>query len=186
MELTEHESLFCQGLATISLIETLDRLNFLNSEYYKENVEFNVNNDIIKEILDKSRLGNPATLQIFLYILLVMPKEIIEKATITSWEKEFKKEINSEFLSVTTTYQGESSDNLDSIELFRHLRNSVSHFKCTYVTEDDDNYIIFKDENPSDDSQSCEIKMLTSNAEKLMKFLMEKIMTYLDNRWENR
>ena len=186
MELTEHESLFCQGLAIISLIETLDGLDFLNSEYYKENVVFGDNNDIIKEILDKSRLGNPATLQMFFYTLLVMPKEIIEETTIISWEKEFKREINSDFLHVTTTYTSELRNGLNSIKLFRHLRNSVSHFKCTYVTEGDDNYVIFKDENPSDDSQKCEIKMLTSDAEKLMKFLMEKIMTYLNNRWKNR
>lgn len=133
MELTEHESLFCQGLAIISLIKTLDRLDFLNSEYYKENVVFGDNNDIIKEILDKSRLGNPATLQMFFYTLLVMPKEIIEETTITSWEVEFKRDINSYSLDVTTTYPDESAEDSTSIQYFRHIRNSISHSKCTYV-----------------------------------------------------
>lgn len=189
MELTEHESLFCQGLAIISLIETLDRLDFLNSEYYKENVEFGDNNDIFKEILDKSRLGNPATFQMFFYMLLVMPKEILsgfEETTITSWEVEFKRDINSYSLDVTTTYPGESAEDSTSIQYFRHIRNSVSHFKCTYVEKNDKHYVIFEDENPGNESQKCKIEMLTSDAEKILNFLVKKMMTYLNNRWENR
>lgn len=186
MELRGHESLICQWLATISLIETLDGLNFLNSEYYKENVVFNVNNDIIKEILDKSRLGNPATFQMFFYMLLVMPKEIIEETTITSWEVEFKRDINSYSLDVTTTYPDESAEDSTSIQYFRHIRNSISHSKCTYVEKNNKQYVIFKDENPGNNSQRCEIKMPTSDAGRIMEFLYQKMMIYLNNRWKNR
>ena len=49
MQLKEHESIFCQALAITSLLEELDRTDFLNTDYYNENVEFSANNDNIKK-----------------------------------------------------------------------------------------------------------------------------------------
>ena len=63
MNLTKQESIFCQALAMTSLLEKLSNRDFLNSDYYNENITFVENNDNFKKILKASGLGNPATMQ---------------------------------------------------------------------------------------------------------------------------
>ena len=48
MNLTEQESIFCQALAMTSLLGELSNKDFLNSDYYNENITFIGNNDIFK------------------------------------------------------------------------------------------------------------------------------------------
>lgn len=77
---------------TSLLVELSDR-DFLNSDYYNQNIIFAENNDNFQKILKASGLGNPATMQIFLYILLVMPKETLsglDDRTLNSWENALK------------------------------------------------------------------------------------------------
>ena len=94
MNLTKQESIFCQALAMTSLLEKLSNRDFLNSDYYNENITFVRNNDNFKKILKASGLGNPATMQMFLYILLVMPKETLsdlDDGIINLWGDDLKK-----------------------------------------------------------------------------------------------
>lgn len=58
-----------------------------------------------------------------------------------------KKNLQLYRLSVTTTYPGESSSELSTIDYYRHIRNAVSHAKCVYETEDGRTYVTFKDKN---------------------------------------
>lgn len=189
MNLTEQESIFCQALAITSLLTELSDRDFLNSDYYKKYISFTGNNAIFKEILDRSRLGNPATMQMFLYILLVMPKETLSglnNSTISSWGNELKTKIPSFSPVVTTTYLGESNSNLTTIDYYRHIRNAVSHSKCVYKTENGRCYVTFIDEKPKQASQHCEIKMLTSDVGKMLGLLQKQIMTYLNAQWSKR
>ena len=97
MNLTKQESIFCQALAMTSLLEELSNRDFLNSDYYNENITFDRNNNNFKEILKASGLGNPATMQMFLYILLVMPKETLsdlDDRIINLWGDDLKKNFN--------------------------------------------------------------------------------------------
>ena len=97
MNLTKQESIFCQALAMTSLLEKLSNRDFLNSDYYNENITFVRNNDNFKKILKASGLGNPATMQMFLYILLVMPKETLsdlDDGIINLWGDDLKKNFN--------------------------------------------------------------------------------------------
>ena len=185
MDLTEQESIFCQALAMTSLLAELSNREFLNSDYYNENIIFAGNNDNFKEILKASGLGNPATMQMFLYILLVMPKETLsglDDRTINSWEKDLKTTIQSFNPSVITTYPGEFNDDLSTINYYRHIRNAVAHAKCIYEVEDGRAYVTFKDENQSK-SYYCKIKMLTSDVGSILEVLEKQIMTYLNRRW---
>lgn len=185
MDLTEQESIFCQALAMTSLLAELSNRDFLSSDYYNENIIFAGNNDNFQKILKTSGLGNPATMQMFLYILLVMPKETLsglDDKTINSWENVLKTTIQSFNLSVTTTYPGESSSDLSSVNYYRHIRNAVSHAKCVYEKEEGCTYVTFKDENPKK-SYQCEIKMLTSDVGSILEVLQKQIMIYLNRRW---
>lgn len=49
MNLTEQESIFCQALAMTSLLGELSNKDFLNSDYYNENITFIGNNDNLKK-----------------------------------------------------------------------------------------------------------------------------------------
>ena len=53
MNLTKQESIFCQALAMTSLLKELSNRDFLNSDYYNENITFVRNNDNFKKILRK-------------------------------------------------------------------------------------------------------------------------------------
>ena len=184
MNLTKQESIFCQALAMTSLLEELSNRDFLNSDYYNENITFVENNDNFKKILKASGLENPATMQMFLYILLVMPKETLsglDDITIDSWENALKTIIQSFNPSVTTTYPGESSGDLSTVNYYRHIRNAVSHAKCVYETEDGRTYVTFKDKNRNPQNQyHCEIKMLTSDVGSMLEVLQNQIMEYLN------
>ena len=188
MKLTEQESIFCQALAMTSLLGELSNKDFLNSDYYIENITFTGNNDNFQKILRASGLGNPATLQMFLYILLVMPKETLsnlDDVTINSWKNALKTIIRSFNISVTTTYPGESGSDLSTVNYYRHIRNAVSHAKCIYETEKGRTYVTFKDENPTK-NHYCEIKMLTSDVGSILEVLQKQIMIYLNRRWSHR
>ena len=184
MNLTKQESIFCQALAMTSLLEELSNRDFLNSDYYNENITFVENNDNFKKILKASGLDNTATMQMFLYILLVMPKETLsglDDITIDSWENALKTIIQCFNPSVTTTYPGESSSELSTIDYYRHIRNAVSHAKCVYETEDGRTYVTFKDKNRNPQNQyHCEIKMLTSDVGSMLEVLQNQIMEYLN------
>lgn len=69
MNLTEQESIFCQALAMTSLLVELSNKDFLNSDYYSENITFAGNNDILQEILKASGVGNPAVIYLLLTII---------------------------------------------------------------------------------------------------------------------
>lgn len=184
MNLTEQESIFCQALAMTSLLVELSDRDFLNSDYYNQNIIFAENNDNFQKILMASGLGNPATMQIFLYILLVMPKETLsglDDRTLNSWENALKTIVSSFSLSVTTTYPGESSSNLSTVNYYRHIRNAVSHANCVYETEKGRTYITFKDEDTRK-LYHCEIKMLTSDAGRILEVLQKQIMIYLNRQ----
>ena len=184
MNLTEQESIFCQALAMTSLLAELSDRDFLNSDYYNQNIIFAENNDNFQKILKASGLGNPATMQIFLYILLVMPKETLsglDDRTLNSWENALKTIVSSFSLSVTTTYPGESSSNLSTVNYYRHIRNAVSHANCVYETEKGRTYITFKDEDTRK-LYHCEIKMLTSDAGRILEVLQKQIMIYLNRQ----
>ena len=73
--------MFCQIIATISLIAELINNDFLKSEYYQKlnwsDSEINIQK--IKKILAASGLSNPAMMQMCLYALLVIPRELLNE-----------------------------------------------------------------------------------------------------------
>ncbi len=186
MILTENESIFCQALAMTSLLSTLNNNNFLCSNYYNE-LRFDSNESNIRKILQASGIGNPATMQMFLYILLVMPKEIFNDSN-DSWIKKCVTETNTQVAnlvhSVSTTYPDESAEKLGSINFYRHIRNAVAHSKCSYKTINNTAYVTFTDQNPRNINQHCEITIRTSNVGIVLNCLQIKMMEYLNSHCE--
>ena len=68
----QYDSYFLQALATTALITALDNPDLKDDLF--QILKFN--NDSFKNIIKLSGIGNPATLQMFLYALLVAPYEM--------------------------------------------------------------------------------------------------------------
>lgn len=175
----EVQSLFSQSLAIVALFYVLDCRNFLDSGYY-ENIEFPDNNVQFKYILKKSGIGNPALLQMFLYILLVVPKEILKSDSMANYEQ-LKGEFNMLCETIIncpytkSTYDGELDFN--KINYYRHIRNAISHSRCYYMTIDDIKYVKFCDKNNS--QRNCEIVIKTEDIGKIVDLLFKQMLNYL-------
>lgn len=188
MNLTENESIFCQALAMTSLLAELSNNDFLNSDYYN-NLKFQGNEYNFRKILERSGLGNPATMQMYLYILLVMPKELLG-ITETDTLDTFKEEINRLFIrtieNVTTTYRNEDQTDVTTIDFYNHTRNSVAHSKCKYEIVENKCYVKFCDVNMRDTTQHCEIVIETGKVGEIIEKLMVLLMDYLNRQWSSR
>lgn len=187
MNITENESIFCQALATTAFITELSNSEFFKSDYYKK-MNFQNNNEIIKIVLEKSGIGNPATMQMFLYVLLVMPKEMFDRFD-SSYINRYTKEINELCIelvesSTKSSYFGE--DCISNINYYKHIRNAVSHSRCFYKKIGDMCYVEFCDINIKNKDENCQIVIKTSNVgvimEKLQKQLMELINMEINKR----
>lgn len=174
--MTENESMFCQVLSNVSLLVELWNNDFLNSCYYNHQMhwssvgETNANN--IKKILAISGLGNPAMLQMFMYALLVMPKELLGNDYCKDL---FNKEVQQYAVEWHSTYPNES--NLTSVNFYRHIRNAVAHSRCTYSVENQISFVTFKDR---DGNNNFSVKIATGNVGKIFELLLRELMKILN------
>ena len=187
MNITEHESIFCQALAITSLMAELSNTEFLKSEYYKK-MNFQSNDKLIKYILNESGIGNPATMQMFLYALLVMPRELFEKIDIQNMDK-CKNEINrlcSKLVETATNSTYSRENNINNIDYYKHIRNAVSHSKCSYTKINGVCYVNFYDTNVRDKNQTCHIIIKTLNVGIILEQLQKQLIEFLNMELNKR
>lgn len=158
-KITPEKSLFLQSLATTSLLAELQNNDFINSEYFS-NLKFD--NNSFKQILVTSGIGNPACMQMMIYALLIIPKEILTE--------EVYSEINSKFIDInkkidgmveegsSTNYKSDQSLTEYRMDYLRHIRNAVSHARCEYKSDNNKNFVTFKDISTTG-NECCEIKI---------------------------
>ena len=173
MSLSQEKSLILQALATTSLLAGLSNSEFLNSDCFND---MKFENESFKEILKMSGIGNPATMQMFLYALLVIPKEILTDSIYAGISKRFyeaNKYIDElvEKDETTSTYE----DDKKLIDYIYHIRNAVAHSRCTYETRGGKNYAIFYDEKNSDEKCTIVIECFKVGVicEKLQSILLD-------------
>lgn len=172
------ETILSQALTMIALLHELDESNFLESDFFKNNCfkENNDNNSNFKKILNQNGIGNIATLQMFLYILLVMPKEILN-------DKQFQNELNEKIkildFSLETSYPGENKEN---VNLYKHIRNAIAHSRCFSILENNIYYLQFEDVNPKNDKHRCKIKMEISQVGLMFLEVQKSMMKFLNNK----
>lgn len=178
-KISEKESLLLQCLAITCFLAELSNNDFLGSDYFN-NLTFA--NEACKEILIKSGLGNPATMQMMLYALLVVPKEILSGTEYIEFEDHSKK-INPLMASLVeeetfSTYDNENSK--EKINYIRHIRNSLAHSKCKFTVENYKNYVFFTDSGKN--SKQCSIKIECYKVGKVLMELQKLIMEYYNSR----
>ena len=132
----EDDLLFQSYFCFILLIE-LQRHLFLESDFFKD-MSFGA--PWIKTELAKLPLENQGSALIALYVMLVVPKELI-------WDKYPEdQDALSDFLrahtqNTRTTYGTDQP----RVNFLRHIRNAVSHARVAFRPHD---VIIFRDRNP--------------------------------------
>lgn len=180
--ITQKDSLLLQILSNTVLLAELSNADFLKSDYFQK-LQFSNKN--CKEILFFSGIGNPATMQMMLYALLVIPKEFLSQSNDTKLE-EYITDINSFVYkkieqgaeSTYSTYSGE--ENVMNINFVKHIRNAVAHSRCKYSSENYTNYVVFTDTDNK--FHECNIKMKTQNVGLLLGKLQQIIMEYISNK----
>lgn len=181
IESGENEYIFCQAIANLSLLSQLSINNFLGSDYYNtmswSMPEQNQHN--IKTILDRTGMGNPAMMQMFLYVLLVMPKELLGG---DYCKDDFNREVQKYMSSFryNSTYPGE--DTIENANYYRHIRNAIAHSKCEYTIDNGKSYVIFRDGNPNNRNEFCKIMIQREDVGKVLDFLMRKLMEVVNEK----
>ena len=178
ISITEEESLLLQCLSITALLGELSNDNFLDSPYF-ERLPFA--NEGYKKILKMSGIGNPAAMQMMLYASLIVPKELLSRTAYNDLET-YITIINPLVYSLIeqdtySTYDNEEST--EKINYFRHIRNAVAHSKCNYFSENQKNYVVFKDNMKS---KKCEIKMECLKVGVVLTELHKLIIEYHNNK----
>ena len=176
MSISQVDSLLYQSVSMCMLLTELIHKEFLESDFYKKCC-FQKENSAVKEILSNSGgIGNPATLQTMLYLLLVCPRESLsetEKQELDQTVNDFCKKLN------PSNYNSSYSSDRKSVDFSRHLRNAIAHSLCEYPAA---GKMIFKDINPKNNKETFEIKIDSNNIEQLLELLQVKIISFLTKR----
>lgn len=174
--LTEKESMLCQIIATTSLIIELINNDFLKSEYYRKlnwsGPEINI--QYIKKILAASGLSNPAMMQMCLYALLVIPRELLDEHSEIA--EAFNEETKKHICSYISKYRSE--ENKEKSDYYRHIRNAVAHSRCEYTIKNGICYVTFNDQKG--ENQTWSVTMKTADVGMLLHILKIELMKVLN------
>ena len=176
MLISQTDSLLFQSLTMCRLLFELHQKNFLESDFYNERC-FQNDNGVSKKILSLSGgIGNPATLQTMLYLLLVCPRESLddkEKNKLDNAINDYFKKLDP--LCYSTHYRSDKT----AVDFSRHLRNAIAHSSCEYPAA---GKMIFKDINPKNKRETFEIKIDSYKVEQLLELLQKLIIEFLNER----
>jgi len=150
MGYTQDDNLLIQSYFTLGLLMELNNQKFLESEYFK-NIEFQ--DTIVKANLPSYGIDNQGTLMIFLYVTLVLSKQLLSE----KFPEEFIKlntTIDQIKISAVSTYKKDK----DGIDFIRHIRNSVAPARVEFNPTIS---VTFIDENNS--NEECKITIALKN-----------------------
>ena len=156
MNLTNKESLMLQSLATCQFLSELDNNLFLESAFY-ERMKFG--NPQSKMIMTQSGLGNPATMLMMLYGLLVIPYELM------------KEDIES--LDGLVRNLAEGAPALGNSIVY--LVEAVKNCNVEFINEDDKGYVLFNNS----------LRIESSKVGLLMNQLQILAMMYFNRKMSN-
>ncbi|MGN0787968.1 MAG: HEPN family nuclease [Candidatus Onthoplasma sp.] len=171
----EYDSFILQALATTSLLAELSNNGYLSTEHFK-NLKFE--NEFFKKILKLSSIGNPACLQMFLYALLVIPKELEEKGQVKLQLTNLNNEIDKLKISLVSTYTKEPN-----FKYIKHMRNALSHGNCFFSTINGNTIVAFKDCNTRNKKEYCEITISTFNVGTILMYIQKILLSYFKDKY---
>ncbi len=131
--LAQDENMILQLLISISFITELHKSKFLESKYFEE---MHFDNASIKMYIEKIKIDNQGMLLMYLYSLLLVPKEVIYLEYQTDYDL-LDKKIDSIKTASQSTYQYDKPNT----QYIKHIRNALAHGKVEYIEKN----IVFKD-----------------------------------------
>jgi hypothetical protein len=167
MEYTQEENLLIQSYFTTALLTELHNQNFLTSEYYKN---ANFEDNFVKENLPSIGIDNRGTLLIFLYTMLLVPKQLIEN-DFPSEFAELNNKVNQIKSEANSTYRNDS----ETIDYIRHMRNAVAHARFTFIPNQ---AVTFTDENNR--GEKCTITIPLNKVGFFLTELQKVFMKYIE------
>lgn len=170
-ELTQEENLLIQAYMTTGFLAELNNNDFLNSDYYKD---MNFQDKYIKDHLPTIGIDNRGSLIMFLYTMLVIPKELLTNL--------FSDDFNN-LNNIIEEIESESLSNYNSdkngIDYIRHIRNSIAHARVEFISH---KLVIFKDTN---NNSECIIKIPLSKIGLFLTELQKIYCKYIKQIQEN-
>ena len=123
-------------------------------------------------------------LQIYLYALLVVPKELLKAKTVikNNFNNLFSGYIksiedkNEKKYEINSNYENESSNNMD---FYRHIRNAVAHSRCVYRVDNGICLVKFTDQD-NGNKHSCSIEVPTYVINQVIGLLQQTLMKILN------
>ena len=129
------DNLIIQPYLIIELLFNLQKHNFIGS-YYFEDMEYD---KYTHYLLKETGIYNQGLIMLSLYVLLVIPKEILEKKDYDPDSEKINKKISDYFQNTETNYKYKSQN----IDYTKHVRNAVSHGRISFIGN---SHIEFKDQ----------------------------------------
>lgn len=164
-DLTNEDNLILQSLLTVEFLEALSDIGFLGTDLYKSLVY----SKRVRTEFSEIGIGNQGSLLMFLYALLVIPKELVSNEftdqyeIINSWLKDEAASIHSSYTNINE---------------LRHIRNAVAHARVEFIPND---CVIFKDEHPKTGA-TFELKLSLKKVGILINKLKATHQVYMNNR----
>lgn len=163
---TNEDNLILQSLLTVEFLEALSGSKFLETDLYKSLIQ----NRRLRSEFSEIGIGNQGSLLMFLYALLVIPKEIVanefseQYSNINTW-------LCNEALSIHSSYGKQDQE-------LRHIRNAVAHARVEFVPHQ---FVTFKDKDPRSGA-SFELKLPLTKVGDLIAMLKVTHKDYVANR----
>jgi len=168
MEYFQKDNLLIQTYFTTSFLAELNNNDFLNSDYYK-NVTFQ--DKFVKDNLPSIGIDNQGTLLMFLYTMLVVPKQLIEN----EFPDEFSN-LNNVIEKVKSNATSNYKKDAEKIDYIRHIRNSVAHARVEF---DPKKTVTFTDKN--NNGEICEITIPLMSIGIFLTALQQVFMKYIES-----
>lgn len=172
--LNNPDALLSETLAMNALIAEFHHKDMVHSPVLNMILDDrNTNNKLHRTILMDATIGNPVTMQMLMYALLVIPWNTYVNHAKSSLKK-LNKKIKAFNPIVQTTFpEEEESGEINYIE---HIKNSVSAATVEFMNESGVPYVMFMD---NQDIKTCVIKMKADDMSLLMNSFQRIIMLYL-------
>jgi hypothetical protein len=173
MAINQEDNLLIQSYFTVTFLTELKNNDFLNSDYYK-NMEFG--DKYLQNNLPSVGIDNQGALLIFLYTMLVIPKQLLEK----KFPEKFI-EINIKLDKIkskaNSNYKQDNTKGILKIDYLRHIRNAVAHAKVEFIPNES---VTFKDEDKRK-GESCSITIPLILLGEFLTELQKIFTTYVES-----
>lgn len=140
---SQDDNLLIQSYCTIAFLIELNRDKFLESEHYKK---MNIEDSFVKKFLPSIGIENQGALLMSLYVMLVLPKQLIQKDFPCEFE-ELNRKVHGIKKEAHSTYEND----FRRIDYIRHIRNAVAHGRVSFIPKET---VTFTDEHKN---KTCSI-----------------------------